>query len=449
MNVERINLLDLQKEELTPQEKEEIYGKKIEKQNIGPDEADKIEEGFLAKNEVENNKKSKEIKMTQKKNEERGIEFFKKEIARLKKEIEKINNKKEKDPGNENLESRSTELEEILKKAEEELTEIRYGDSEIEKIANKEAEEVTSITIPDDKERRRRLELKLESYKEGGDDSRAIILGLVLEEGRIDIETIMGKVKEAVGDKFNHFEFVSDYRIIKDYCETGGENVSGGGLPEVPVEEDIESKIAEAQRGAEALKEVTDEKIGKTVSEVEKEPSVIEAEEGKKIEEKPVVSEEGETLVEEEPVIKSAEPTETEAGRSWDEIRERAGGAEEVIKGMEAKVFEKIEGVEENPDIPKHEKEKAVFSLGIKEGKLDTVRITTEMAQLKAEEFKLKEGIKGVRLKLEEEGLDETKEGELQEELKGLEIERHRIIRETTRLAIEKRNGLESLKLSI
>ncbi len=425
-NVERTNLLDLQKEELTPQEKEEIYGKKIEKQNIGPDKADEVEEKFLAKNEAKDSKKSKEIEMTQKKNEERGIEFFKKKIARLKKEIEKINNKKEKDPGNKNFESRSTELEEILKKAEEELT---------------------LITIPDDKEGRGRLEIEEAERQKRLEEEKELA---VAEEGEetpsvVDLENKEKEAKEAAHWRTIENYLKSDAESLKEYYDASqmkeeiASDIVRETIEDLINEENIKDLLQKSNI------DVNDNNIKKAsgmISEIYK--NILDKSELEEVEETPV---EGESESA-EPIIPT-EPVETEAGRSWEEIGKRARGAEEAIKGMEAKVFEEMEGVEENHDIPKHEKEETMFSLGIKEGKLDTVRITTEMAQLKAQEFKLKEGIKEVRLKLEEEGLDETKEGELQKELKGLEIERHKIIRETTRLAIEKRNGLESLKLSI
>ncbi len=365
-----------------------------------------------------------------------GIEFTEDAIKKLKAKKEKIEDELEGNLENKYLKDRLEKTEELIEKNETELME-RKQRTYLKRPRSFKSENFSKEAT----EKLREEENFMDKFENGE-----------------DVYNLLNEISKSLKKD----EEREDARGVVDMIWELTTKEDRGKLVDTMVDFAIEKNLSKDEiRGFSMLIE-SSEHIGKMSTykwlHEEGEPAIIGETEGEtpavEVEEEPAaepVEGEGEPESAAEPTepTEPAEPTETEAGQSWEEIGKRAGGAEEVIKGMEAKVFEKMEGVEENPDIPKHEKEKAVFSLGIKENKLDAVRLTTEMAQLKAEEFKLKEGIKGIELKLKEGGLDEAKEGELQEELKGLEIERHRIIRETTRLAIEKRNGLESLKLSI
>lgn len=101
-----------------------------------------------------------------------------------------------------------------------------------------------AIALPSDKKLVERLEAKLDEYKKRltpaplADQQNLYFKLHTLESllktetGEIQFVEISNELRQRIGHKFDYKEFVSAYRVIKDYCETGGENVLDGALPE-------------------------------------------------------------------------------------------------------------------------------------------------------------------------------------------------------------------------
>lgn len=98
------------------------------------------------------------------------------------------------------------------------------------------------ITLPD--ERRTQLTAKLREYEQrterGSLDYRldarhkAVVLHELLTNGKISPFEMKNWVAEVLGSDFDPELFARAWRVLKDYCETGGRNVPGGtGLPQV------------------------------------------------------------------------------------------------------------------------------------------------------------------------------------------------------------------------
>lgn len=97
------------------------------------------------------------------------------------------------------------------------------------------------ITLPEEK--RSRLTAKLAEYKERLTQDQEMrlnamhkiyVLERLLSDGSIKPADLSAKIAKDLGSDFDPDLFDTAYRVIKDYCETGGANLSGGtGLPKV------------------------------------------------------------------------------------------------------------------------------------------------------------------------------------------------------------------------
>lgn len=108
-----------------------------------------------------------------------------------------------------------------------------------------------TIVLP--QERRAQLEAKLAEYRgriEGDDrrfqhpdmrlmlgdevTSRITILERLLADGMVDTRELAMDLRDRLGEMYNPLTLALPILLIKDYCETGGMNTTGGtGLPKI------------------------------------------------------------------------------------------------------------------------------------------------------------------------------------------------------------------------
>lgn len=101
------------------------------------------------------------------------------------------------------------------------------------------------IILPEDPNRRRQLEAKLEEYKGRLDSDRhpglqmrgickKMILERLLRDGQVKTWDFSLELEKTYGPYFDLCDFDMACAVIKDYCETGGANARGGtGLPAI------------------------------------------------------------------------------------------------------------------------------------------------------------------------------------------------------------------------
>jgi|SRR3989338_8826132 len=95
------------------------------------------------------------------------------------------------------------------------------------------------IVLPTDEARKRQLREKLINYNERKHPHRApkwqmdlickiAILERLLRDGAVDTQELSREMAKNYCEGFNADDFENARDVIRDYCETGGQNVSGG-----------------------------------------------------------------------------------------------------------------------------------------------------------------------------------------------------------------------------